>query len=305
MVYGKCPSQCYADFYSIKRVICNHSFLLSVAIKITGDNPLNFIKRFFSGMKPEVEAEPSMIVAEVEGAEENPVAEKSLSESQPETEPSFPEARKVLQISAISEGIFPKDSDEILIKAQPSPTGDQCLFTVNRPLMKGYSWYFPDFESAAESPLAEALFCLDDLETALVCESTLTVTRKDKTWVDWVPLAKEVGATIREALTEGGELLADKIISNLPSEEEIREGIQKVIDIEVNPGVAGHGGDISLLAVKGNSVTIQMGGGCQGCSAADLTLKQGIHTSFRKAVPQVGAIFDETDHTAGMNPYFS
>ena len=85
----------------------------------------------------------------------------------------------------------------------------------------------------------------------------------------------------------------------------IREGIQKVIDEEVNPGVAGHGGQINLLAVKGNTVTIQMGGGCQGCSAADLTLKQGIHTSFRKAVPQVGAIFDETDHTAGLNPYFS
>ena len=81
--------------------------------------------------------------------------------------------------------------------------------------------------------------------------------------------------------------------------------IQKVIDTEVNPGVAGHGGNIRLLAVKGNSVTIQMGGGCQGCSAADLTLKQGIHTSFRKAVPMVGAIFDETDHTAGLNPYFS
>ena len=78
-----------------------------------------------------------------------------------------------------------------------------------------------------------------------------------------------------------------------------------MIDTEVNPGVAGHGGNISLLAVKGNSVTIQMGGGCQGCSAADLTLKQGIHTSFRTAVPKVGAIFDETDHTAGLNPYFS
>ena len=83
------------------------------------------------------------------------------------------------------------------------------------------------------------------------------------------------------------------------------DAVKKFIDEEVNPGVAGHGGQINLLAVKGNSVTIQMGGGCQGCSAADLTLKQGIHTSFRNAVPQVGAIFDETDHTAGLNPYFS
>ncbi len=263
---------------------------------------MNFIKRLFTGMKPETEAE-----SQVMEAEEQPVTEISQSEPEPETEPApnFPEVRHVLQIPSISEGIFPENSDEILIKAQPSPTGDQCLFTINRPLMKGYSWYFSDFESAAESPLAEALFCLDDLETALVCESTLTVTRKDKTLVDWVPFAKQIGVAIRGALQAGHGIIAEKIISNLPSEDEIREGIQKVIDTEVNPGVAGHGGNISLLAVKGNSVTIQMGGGCQGCSAADLTLKQGIHTSFRKAVPQVGAIFDETDHTAGMNPYFS
>ena len=263
---------------------------------------MNFIKRFFTGMKQEVESESS-----VEEVEKNPPVDDVPTEPgpAPETESNFPEARRVLQVSSISEGVFPKDSDEILIKAQPSPTGDQCLFTVNRPLMKGYSWYFSGFESAAESPLAEALFCLDDLDTALVCESTVTVTRKDKTLFDWAPLAKEVGAKIREALVADDGLISEKIISELPSEEEIREGIQKVIDTEVNPGVAGHGGNISLLAIKGNSVTIQMGGGCQGCSAADLTLKQGIHTSFRAAVPKVGAIFDETDHTAGLNPYFS
>ena len=84
----------------------------------------------------------------------------------------------------------------------------------------------------------------------------------------------------------------------------VREEIQKVIDTEVNPGVAGHGGRITLTAIAGNTVTIEMGGGCQGCSAADLTLKQGIHSSFRKAVPYVGAIYDETDHAAGSNPYY-
>ena len=267
---------------------------------------MNFIKRFFTGMKQDVEPEvPVMVEPETPVMVEEVEKSAGAPEPEPETETNFPAVRSVLQIPAISTGVFPKDSAEVLIKAQPSTTGDQCLFTVNRPLMKGYSWYFPDFESAVESSLAEALFCLDDVETVLVCESTVTVTRKDKTLVDWVPLAKEVGTAIRNALGTGAGLIAEKIVSNLPSEEEIREGIQKVIDTEVNPGVAGHGGNISLLAVKGNSVTIQMGGGCQGCSAADLTLKQGIHTSFRKAVPRVGAIFDETDHTAGLNPYFS
>jgi len=265
---------------------------------------LNFIKRFFTGMK-QGEEHP----ASAEEVEKNSEAEASPSTPEPENEPApapnFPEVRRVLQIPVITQGIFPEESDEILIKAQPSPAGDQCLFTVNRSLMEGYSWYFPDFESAAESPIAEALFSLEDVEVVLVCESTVTVTRKDKTLIDWEPLARELGTAIRNVVEQGNGIIAEKILSNLPPEDEIREGIQKVIDTEVNPGVAGHGGNITLMNVKGNSVTIQMGGGCQGCSAADLTLKQGIHTSFRNAVPQVGAIFDETDHTAGLNPYFS
>ncbi len=281
---------------------------------------MNLIKSFFAGRKQE--ATPKLMTADE--VEKNTAGEVSQSNTAPPSpssspppppvtvtttpsspSPNFPAVRRVLNIPTIAENVSPKVSDEVSIKAQPSPTGDQCLFAVNRTLMKGHSWYFSDFESATESSLAEALFCLDGVETVLVCESTVTVTRKDKTLVDWVPLAKQVGAGIRDALGTGKNLIAAAIVSKLPAEEEIREAIQKVIDTEVNPGVAGHGGNISLLAVKGNSVTIQMGGGCQGCSAADLTLKQGIHTSFRKAVPMVGAIFDETDHAAGLNPYFS
>jgi Fe-S cluster biogenesis protein NfuA len=268
---------------------------------------LNFIKRFFSGMKPEV-SEPANVVK----VDEQPSTSESNVKPVPPSEPNAerfadepPVPRAVLHAPVLNENIFPEESAEILIKAQPSPTGDQCMFTINQALMNGYSWYFDSFESASDSALAESLFSLDDVETVLVCEATVTITRKDKTLVDWVPLANEIGAAIRGVMKEGSLLISEKILSSIPSEETIRGGIQKVIDEEVNPGVAGHGGQINLLAVKGNSVTIQMGGGCQGCSAADLTLKQGIHTSFRNAVPQVGAIFDETDHTAGLNPYFS
>ncbi len=226
------------------------------------------------------------------------------SEKPADNFPDLPKERMTINLSVTKESNTSPQSDAILIKAEPSVANDQCVFMVNRVLMDGYSWYFPNFESAADSPLAETLFSLEDVESALFLESTLTITRKDKTIVDWKPLAKEVGAVVRTALEEGGPLISEAIISELPSEETIREGIQNNIDDEVNPGVAGHGGNITLQSVKGNTITIQMGGGCQGCSAADLTLKQGIHTSFRKAVPKVGAILDETDHSAGVNPYF-
>ena len=228
---------------------------------------------------------------------------ETIEEDKPFSEPE-PVVRRVLKVQAIENDLFPPSDDKVLIKAQPSTTGDQCLFMVNRPLFPGHSWLFPTFESAKDSPLAERLFSLEDVESVLVHEATLTVTRKDKNICDWKPLGAEVGAAVRDLLDEGGALITKKIIDEMPSQDEIQKGIQKAIDEEVNPGVAGHGGLITLQHIKGNTITIQMGGGCQGCSAADLTLKQGIHGSFRKHVPQVGAIFDETDHAAGLNPYF-
>ena len=249
---------------------------------------------------PEPVADPVSII------EPPPLPTSRDSAPEPVQEPATPAVRETIQAPVISQKELPEDSDEVLIKAQPSTTGDNCVFRVNRKLLQGYSWYFSNFEGAEGSPLAERLFSMDEVETVLVLENHLTVTRKDKTLYDWKEFAKEIGSAIRSAINEnGGQLISAKIIESIPAEEEIREGIQKSIDDEVNPGVAGHGGMISLLNVNGNTITIHMGGGCQGCSAADLTLKQGIHTTFRKAVPEVGAILDETDHSAGLNPYFS
>jgi len=263
---------------------------------------MNFIKNFkniFSGKKESVAVETSVIT------DDTSTVPSEVEDEKPFSQPEPPAIRRVIRMAAISDDLFPPDDpDKILIKAQPTTAGDQCLFMLNRSLFPGHSWWFPDFESADKSPLAERLFSLDDVETVLVNESTVTITRKDKTIFDWKNLAAEVGASLRELLEEGGQLISQKIINEMPSQDEIQQGIQKAINEEVNPGVAGHGGVITLEKIKGNTITIHMGGGCQGCSAADLTLKQGIHSSFRKFVPQVGAIFDETDHAAGMNPYF-
>ena len=73
----------------------------------------------------------------------------------------------------------------------------------------------------------------------------------------------------------------------------------------VNPAVASHGGYITLMDVKGNNLYIQMGGGCQGCGMATVTLREGVETSLRQNFPEVGEILDITDHSSGENPYYS
>jgi Fe-S cluster biogenesis protein NfuA len=80
--------------------------------------------------------------------------------------------------------------------------------------------------------------------------------------------------------------------------------VRKVLDDDVNPSVASHGGFIALIDVKENVTYIRLEGGCQGCGMADVTLKQGIETAIRRAVPSITAVLDVTDHAGGTNPYY-
>ncbi len=85
----------------------------------------------------------------------------------------------------------------------------------------------------------------------------------------------------------------------------IGKAIQVVLDEKVNPAVAGHGGHISLIDVKGDTAFIRLEGGCQGCGMADATLKQGVEVEIKSAVPEIISVLDVTDHAGGANPYYS
>jgi Fe/S biogenesis protein NfuA len=80
--------------------------------------------------------------------------------------------------------------------------------------------------------------------------------------------------------------------------------IQEVLDRQINPSVAAHGGFVDLLEVRGGAAYVQLGGGCQGCAQVDVTLRQGIEVAIMAAVPQITEVIDVTDHAAGTNPYF-
>jgi Fe/S biogenesis protein NfuA len=84
----------------------------------------------------------------------------------------------------------------------------------------------------------------------------------------------------------------------------IVDKIRQVIEERINPAVASHGGHVSLIDVKDKAVYLQLGGGCQGCGMADVTLKQGIEVMIKEAVPEIEEIYDVTDHAGGDNPYY-
>jgi Fe-S cluster biogenesis protein NfuA len=77
-----------------------------------------------------------------------------------------------------------------------------------------------------------------------------------------------------------------------------------LLDSQINPFLASHGGFVKLHRVEGRDVHVEMGGGCQGCAASQQTMKHGIERAIREAIPQVGEVIDSTDHAAGANPYY-
>jgi Fe/S biogenesis protein NfuA len=85
---------------------------------------------------------------------------------------------------------------------------------------------------------------------------------------------------------------------------ELAEKVQTVLESQINPAIASHGGVAQLVGVEGQDIYLKLGGGCQGCGMAQVTLTQGIETSLRDAIPEIGNIIDATDHASGDNPYF-
>lgn len=84
------------------------------------------------------------------------------------------------------------------------------------------------------------------------------------------------------------------------------ERVRFVLDSEINPQIASHGGRVRLVEIEANGVVVlQFGGGCHGCGMVDVTLKQGIERTLRQRIPEITEVRDMTDHSKGDNPYFS
>jgi Fe/S biogenesis protein NfuA len=86
----------------------------------------------------------------------------------------------------------------------------------------------------------------------------------------------------------------------------IETRIEWLLESEINPSLASHGGRVSLLEITRNmEVVLQFGGGCHGCGMVDVTLKQGIEKNLIAKIPEITAVIDATDHRAGKNPYYA
>ena len=182
---------------------------------------------------------------------------------------------------------------------------DTCKFTVSRTVHPGGPFFFDNKERAAGSPLIERLFALPGVAHVLVAETVVTVGKDPN--VAWSALKSALGAAIRTQLLSVVPAILEAphdASTGRRTDAEIRRVVQELLDREVNRSIAAHGGRISIADVRDGNLFIAMSGGCQGCAASSVTLRQGFEVMVRRVAPEIIDIVDTTDHAAGEKPFY-
>ncbi len=197
----------------------------------------------------------------------------------------------------------------IRIRAEVSEADpDTCRFICSTEVHPGGPFAFTSALDAAGSPLPQHLFDLDVVTHVLIAGTVVSVTKR--TDVDWGDLRKRIGGIIRELLTSAAPAVLDSVPdidgragAGPRDEAELRRIIERLFEREVNPRVAAHGGSISMVRLDGDTLSISMHGGCQGCSSSQVTVKSSVEVMVKRVAPEITQIVDVTDHAAGKDPY--
>ncbi len=171
---------------------------------------------------------------------------------------------------------------------EPTEADETAVLTFDRPMAPPATTVYDNLEVAADRPEILAILRVPGVVSVVGRGERLIVARSGD--AEWSGLLSAIDAAVRQARAgePGG----------------IHARVQEILERDVNPSLAAHGGYIELLEVKDADLYIHMGGGCQGCAQSQATLRQGVESQLRAAVPEIGTIFDTTDHAAGTNPYY-
>lgn len=190
--------------------------------------------------------------------------------------------------------VSPEAVEAILGIRAREPDADDLALTVGITGVRGLEFtYELTFIPVLDAADDDALDRVDDLPIVVRADS---IDRLD-------------GATI--AVRDGGLAIDNPngpvptmAPGTAPADGPLAERVATVLQEQINPAIAGHGGFAELVAVEGDTAYLRLGGGCQGCGMAQVTLGQGIEVAIKNAIPEILNVVDVTDHASGSNPYY-
>lgn len=185
----------------------------------------------------------------------------------------------------------------MFIETETTPNPSSLKFLPGRPVMPEGTLDFRDAASAAQSPLAQALFAIDGVCGVFFGPDFISVTKSGAQW-EWADLKPAILGTIMEHFLSGAPLL-NGAAGGLSGEEEeffaeddagTVSAIKSLIETHVRPAVANDGGDIRFRGFRDGIVYLAMKGSCSGCPSSTATLRHGIENLLKHYVPDVHAV---------------
>ncbi len=179
--------------------------------------------------------------------------------------------------------------NEFQVNYESTPNPQSLKFVVTAPIATE-SMNFTSAQDCARSPLARKIFGFPWAAGVFVGTHFVTVTKQD--WVDWEVLADPLSDLIREHLQRGEGVLLPAATDAVTEADDANESpivrqIKQILRDEIRPAVAMDGGDIVFDRFEEGRVYLHMQGSCSGCPSSELTLKEGIETRLRSAIPEI------------------
>ena len=192
-------------------------------------------------------------------------------------------------------------AQEIRIRGEPTADPQKCRFVLEAEVLSSSPVSFDRDSDTSKAPLAERLLALPYIAGVSISGSAVTLTGDNVE--SWPAIGKEIGGVIREQIKTGEPAVEEEVMDI--GDADLFTQVNLLIKNDVNPSIASHGGTITLHSVNDGKAFVTMGGGCQGCTASSITLKQGVESYIVAKVDGVSEIVDMTDHTQGENPYYT
>ncbi len=192
-------------------------------------------------------------------------------------------------------------AQEIRIRGEPTADPQKCRFVLDSEVLSRASVSFTSESDTENAPLAKKLLDLPYIAGVNISGQVVTLTGDNIE--SWPAVGKEIGGVIREQIKSGEPAVTEEVMS--AGNSVLFDQVNELIKNDVNPSIASHGGIITLHSVKDGKAYVTMGGGCQGCSASSVTLKQGVESYIVAKVDEINEIVDLTNHSEGVNPYYT
>lgn len=178
------------------------------------------------------------------------------------------------------------------IETEITPNPASLKFIPGREVLTTGGRHFADAEAAAISPLATALFSIEEVEAVFLGGDFLSVTRQAD--ADWEELKPKILMTIMDHFVSGQPMITGEQETSSEdfdeADAEIVEQIKAVLEEKVRPAVARDGGDIVFQSFRGGVVSLHMRGACAGCPSSTMTLRAGVENLLKHYVPEVVAV---------------